>query len=59
MSFAVIENVAFDPADISFFPSTSSGRCGADRVVLEPDGVADLIEELLGTFAHFLFSIVG
>jgi len=33
MSFAVVENVAFDPADVGFF--------GADRVVLEPDRVAD------------------
>ena len=51
VSFVVVENVAFDPADVSFF--------GADRVVLEPDRVVDSIKELFGTFAHFPFSIVG
>ena len=34
------------------------GVFGADRVVLEPDRVADSIEELPGPFAHFFFSTV-
>jgi hypothetical protein len=41
VSFVMVENVALDPADVSFFPSTSSGRCGTDGVVLEPDRVGD------------------
>ena len=42
--FMVEQDVAPDPADVGLF--------GADRVVFEADGVADLVEEFFGAFVH-------
>jgi hypothetical protein len=44
MSFIVEENVALNPGDIGFLR--------ANRVVLEPDGIAHLVKQFLGTVFH-------
>jgi len=43
--FVVEKDVALDPTDVGLF--------GANRIMLEPDGVTYTIEQLLGTFFHF------
>ena len=45
MAFVVEEDVAFDPVNI--------GLLGADGVVFAPDGLTDLVKELLGAFLHY------
>jgi hypothetical protein len=44
MSFVVEEDVTLNPSDIGFLR--------ANRVVLEPDGIAHLVKQFLGTVFH-------
>ena len=44
MPLVVEQNVAFYPRDIGLF--------GADRIVLDPYGLADPVEKLLRAFFH-------